>query len=238
MANSMDAVSARDFALEALAAAAVAALDLSRLAEEIVIWSSPPFGYVRLSDAFTTGSSIMPQKRNPDAAELVRAKAGRVLGAFVALSTVMKGLPLAYGKDMQEDKAPVFEAFDALELSLAAMTGMVADLVADEARMAAVAGAAFSTATDLADWLVRRLGVPFREAHHLTGRAVARAEALGLSDLAALPLAEFRAIEPRVTADVYKVLTPGASVASRASYGGTAPAQVRAQIKRWKGKLR
>src|SRR5579862_5228140 len=170
MANSMDAVAARDFALEALAAATIAALNLSRLAEEIVIWSSPPFGYVRLSDAFTTGSSIMPQKRNPDAAELVRAKAGRVLGAFMALSTVMKGLPLAYGKDMQEDKAPVFEAFDALELSLAAMTGMIADLTADEARMAAAAGAAFSTATDLADWLVRRLGVPFREAHHLTGR--------------------------------------------------------------------
>jgi len=238
MANSMDAVAARDFALEALAAAAIAALDLSRLAEEIVIWSSPPFAWVRLSDAFTTGSSIMPQKRNPDAAELVRAKAGRVLGAFVALGTVMKGLPLAYGKDMQEDKAPVFEAFDALELSLAAMTGMIADLTADEARMAAAAGAAFSTATDLADWLVRRLGVPFREAHHLTGRAVGGAAALGLAELAALPLEELKAIEPRITADVYEVLSPGASVASRASYGGTAPAQVRAQIKRWKGKLR
>ncbi len=238
MANSMDAVAARDFALEALAAAAITALDLSRLAEEIVIWSTPAFGYVRLSDAFTTGSSIMPQKRNPDAAELVRGKTGRVMGAFVGLATVMKGLPLAYGKDMQEDKAPLFEAFDALELSLAAMTGMIADLVADEGRMAAAAGAGFSTATDLADWLVRRLGLPFREAHHLTGRAVARAEALGLSDLAALPLAELKAIEPRVTADVYEVLTAGASVASRASYGGTAPAQVRAQIKRWKEKLR
>jgi argininosuccinate lyase len=238
MANSMDAVAARDFALEALAAATITALDLSRLAEEMVIWSTPAFGYVRLSDAFTTGSSIMPQKRNPDAAELVRGKAGRVMGAFVGLATVMKGLPLTYGKDMQEDKVPLFEAFDALELSLAAMSGMIADLVADEARMAAAAGAAFSTATDLADWLVRRLGVPFRDAHHLTGRAVARAEALGLTDLAALPLAELAAIEPRVTADVYEVLTAGASVASRASYGGTAPAQVRAQIKRWKEKLR
>jgi argininosuccinate lyase len=238
MANSMDAVSSRDFALEALAAAAITALDLSRLAEEIVIWSTPAFGYVRLSDAFTTGSSIMPQKRNPDAAELVRGKAGRVMGAFVALSTVMKGLPLAYGKDMQEDKAPVFEAFDALELSLAAMTGMIADLKADEARMAAAAGAAFSTATDLADWLVRRLGIPFRQAHHLTGRAVARAEALGLADLAALPLAELQAIEPGIAEDVYEVLTAGASAASRASYGGTAPAQVRAQVKRWKEKLR
>ncbi|HXQ45270.1 MAG TPA: argininosuccinate lyase [Caulobacteraceae bacterium] len=238
MANSMDAVAARDFALEALAAATITALDLSRLAEEIVVWSTPAFGYVRLSDAFTTGSSIMPQKRNPDAAELVRGKAGRVMGAFVGLATVMKGLPLTYGKDMQEDKAPLFEAFDALELSLAAMTGMIADLVADEGRMAAAAGAGFSTATDLADWLVRRLGLPFREAHHLTGRAVARAEALGLSDLAALPLAELKAIEPRVTADVYEVLTAGASVASRASYGGTAPSEVRAQIKRWKEKLR
>ncbi len=238
MANSMDAVAARDFALEALAAATITALDLSRLAEEIVIWSTPAFGYVRLSDAFTTGSSIMPQKRNPDAAELVRGKAGRVMGAFVGLATVMKGLPLTYGKDMQEDKVPLFEAFDALELSLAAMTGMIADLAADEGCMAAAAGAGFSTATDLADWLVRRLGLPFREAHHLTGRAVARAEALGLSDLAALPLAELKAIEPRVTADVCEVLTAGASVASRASYGGTAPSQVRAQIKRWKEKLR
>jgi len=238
MANSMDAVASRDFALEALAAAAIAALDLSRLAEEIVIWCSPPYGWVRLSDAFTTGSSIMPQKRNPDAAELVRAKAGRVLGAFTALAVVMKGLPLAYGKDMQEDKAPVFDAFDALELSIAAMTGMVADLSADEGRMAAAAGGAFSTATDLADWLVREHFIPFREAHHLAGRAVARAEALGLADLAALPLAELRKIEPRINGDVYKLLTPGASVASRASYGGTAPPEVKAQIRRWKGKLK
>jgi argininosuccinate lyase len=238
MANSMDAVSARDFALEALAAATITALDLSRLAEEIVIWTSPPYGWVRLSDAFTTGSSIMPQKRNPDAAELVRAKAARVLGAFASLAVVMKGLPLAYGKDMQEDKEPTFAAFDALELAVAAMTGMVADLEPDAARTAAAAGEGFSTATDLADWLVRELGVPFRQAHHLTGQAVKRAEALGLPDLGALPLDELRRIEPRISGDVYSVLTPGASVASRASYGGTAPSAVRAQIKRWKGKLR
>jgi argininosuccinate lyase len=237
MANSMDAVSSRDFALEALSAATISALNLSRLAEEIVIWCSPQFGYIRLSDAFTTGSSIMPQKRNPDAAELVRAKSGRVLGAFTGLAVVMKGLPLAYGKDMQEDKAPVFEAFDAFELALAAMTGMVADLTADEARMAAGAAAAFSTATDLADWLVRTLDMPFREAHHIAGRSVARAEALGLNDLAALPLVELRAIEPGIDASVYDVLTPGASAASRASYGGTAPTQVMAQIKRWTEKL-
>ena len=238
MANSMDAVSSRDFALEALAAATITAVDLSRLAEEIVIWASPPYGYVRLSDAFTTGSSIMPQKRNPDAAELVRAKAGRALGAFTALAMVMKGLPLAYGKDMQEDKEPVFAAFDALALCLAAMAGMIADLEADAARMAEVAGAGFSTATDLADWLVRVLGLPFREAHHLTGRAVKRAEALGLSSLSELPLHELQRIEPRISGDVYSVLAPGASVASRRSYGGTAPSAVRAQIKRWKGKLR
>jgi argininosuccinate lyase len=237
-ANSMDAVASRDFALEALSAASICAINLSRLAEEIVIWSTPRFGFIKLSDAFTTGSSIMPQKRNPDAAELVRAKSGRVLGSLTALSMVMKGLPLTYGKDMQEDKALVFEAFDALELSLAAMTGMAADLVADAEAMAAAAGGAFATATDLADWLVVELDLPFRQAHHITGAAVKRAEALGLSDLAALPLAELQAIEPRVTAGVYKVLSPRASVESRTSYGGTAPSQVRAQIERWKDQLR
>jgi len=235
-ANSLDGVSARDFALEALASASIAAGHLSRLAEEIVIWVTPQFGFVALSDAFTTGSSIMPQKRNPDAAELVRAKTGRVTGAFVALSTVMKGLPLAYSKDMQEDKALVFEAFDVLELALSAMAGMVRDLTPDRARMAAAAGAGFSTATDLADWLVRELNLPFREAHHVTGRAVKRAESLGV-DLAQLPLEELRALHPGVTEAVYKVLTPEASCASRTSYGGTAPEQVRAQIARWKDRL-
>jgi argininosuccinate lyase len=233
MANSLDAVSARDFALEALAAGSICAIHLSRLAEEIVVWMTPQFGFVRLSDAFTTGSSIMPQKRNPDAAELVRAKAGRLLGAFTQLSVVMKGLPLAYSKDMQEDKVPVFEAFDALEVSLAAMTGMVGDMEPNIERMAAAAGAGFSTATDLADWLVRELGVPFRDAHHVTGSAVKRAETLGC-DLSALPLSELQALEPRITAGVFDVLTPQASAASRMSYGGTSPAQVRAQIARWK----
>ncbi len=232
-ANSLDSVSSRDFALEALSAAAICATHLSRLAEEIVIWMTPGFGFITLSDAFTTGSSIMPQKRNPDAAELIRAKVGRILGSLVNLTVVMKGLPLAYGKDMQEDKPPTFEAFDALELSLAAMTGMIDDLTPNRVAMAAAAGAGFSTATDLADWLVRRLGLPFREAHHITGRAVSRAEALGV-DLADLPLADVQALEPRVSADVYQVLTPAASVASRMSHGGTAPAQVRAQITRWK----
>jgi argininosuccinate lyase len=237
MANSLDAVSARDFALEALAAASLAALNLSRLAEEIVLWTTPQFGFVALSDAFTTGSSIMPQKRNPDAAELTRAKTGRILGAFTALAMVMKGLPLAYAKDMQEDKVPVFEAFDALELGLAAMTGMVADLKVNEAAMAAAAGAAYATATDLADWLVRVPGLPFRQAHHVAGRAVKRAEALGV-ELADLPLAELQALEPGVTGDVYKVLTPEASAASRVSLGGTAPERVRAEIARWKEILR
>jgi len=232
-ANSLDSVSARDFALEALAAGAICAMHLSRLAEEIVIWMTPGFGFIALSDAFTTGSSIMPQKRNPDAAELIRAKVGRILGSLVNLTVVMKGLPLAYGKDMQEDKPPTFEAFDALELSLAAMTGMIDDLTPNREAMAAAAGAGFSTATDLADWLVRRLGLPFREAHHLTGRAVARAEALGC-DLAALPLADLQTLEPRISSDVYEVLSPAASAASRVSYGGTAPTQVRAQILRWK----
>ena len=235
-ANSLDSVSARDFALEALSAATICATHLSRLAEELVIWTSPAFGFVKLTDAFTTGSSIMPQKRNPDAAELIRAKVGRILGALTSLTVVMKGLPLAYGKDMQEDKAPTFEAFDDLELSVAAMTGMIDDLQPVRERMAAAAGDGFSTATDMADWLVRALGVPFREAHHLTGRAVARAEALncGLADLS---LAELQSIDSRFNADVYAVLSVAASAASRASYGGTAPSQVRAQIARWKEML-
>ena len=237
MRNSLDAVSARDFALEALAAGTICAIHLSRLAEEIVLWVTPQFGFIALTDAFTTGSSIMPQKMNPDAAELVRAKAGRLLGAFTQLAMVMKGLPLTYSKDMQEDKLPVFEAFDALALSLAAMAGMVEDLQPDAERMAAAAGAGFSTATDLADWLVRELDLPFRDAHHITGSAVRRAEALNC-DLAGLPLAELQALEPRVTAGVYAVLTPAASAASRTSIGGTSPEQVRAQIQHWKDTLR
>jgi len=235
-ANSLDSVSARDFALEALAAATICATHLSRLAEEIVLWMTPQFGFIQLSDAFTTGSSIMPQKKNPDAAELVRAKVGRILGSLTTLTLVMKGLPLAYSKDMQEDKVPTFEAFDALELSLLAMAGMVADLEPNAQRMAAAAGAGFSTATDLADWLVRELGMPFRDAHHVTGSAVKRCEALGC-DLPALPLDELQKLDPRITDGVYSVLTPAASAASRTSYGGTAPAQVRAQIARWKETL-
>ncbi len=235
-ANSLDSVSARDFALEALAAATICATHLSRFAEELVLWTTPQFGFVKLSDAFTTGSSIMPQKKNPDAAELVRAKVGRILGAFTTLAVVMKGLPLAYSKDMQEDKVPTFEAFDALELSLLAMTGMVADLEPVPEKMAAAAGAGFSTATDLADWLVRTLGMPFRDAHHVTGSAVKRAEQLGC-DLPDLPLKELQTLDPRVTQDVYSVLTPAASAASRTSYGGTAPTQVRAQVARWKEML-
>jgi argininosuccinate lyase len=232
-ANSLDSVSDRDFALESLAAATICAIHLSRLAEEIVIWMTPQFGFIKLSDAFTTGSSIMPQKKNPDAAELVRAKVGRLLGSFTQLAVVMKGLPLTYSKDMQEDKVPTFEAFDALELSLAAMAGMVADLTPVTERMAAAAGAGFSTATDLADWLVRELNLPFRDAHHITGSAVKRAEALGC-DLPGLPLAELQALEPRITAGVYEVLTPQASASSRRSYGGASPDEVRKQIQRWK----
>ena len=237
MGNSMDAVASRDFALEALSAASICAINLSRIAEEIVIWTTPQFGFIALSDAFTTGSSIMPQKRNPDAAELVRAKAGRIFGALTALTVVMKGLPMSYGKDMQEDKVPAFEAFEALNLAVAATTGMIEDLTPNAERMAAAAGAGFSTATDLADWLVRNLNLPFRDAHHLTGQAVKRAETLGV-DLPDLPLDQLQAIEPRITEDVYKVLTPEASVASRTSYGGTAPSQVRAQIQRWKDRLK
>jgi len=232
-ANSLDSVSSRDFALEALAAATIAATHLSRLAEEIVIWMTPQFGFITMTDAFTTGSSIMPQKRNPDAAELSRAKVGRILGSFTTLAVVMKGLPLAYSKDMQEDKVPTFEAFDALQLCLAAMTGMVQDLTPNTERMAAAAGSGYSTATDLADWLVRTLDLPFRQAHHVTGAAVKRAEALGVG-LDALSLAELQSLDPRITEGVYDVLSPAASVASRVSYGGTAPDQVRAQVARWK----
>jgi argininosuccinate lyase len=236
-ANSLDSVSDRDFALEYLSAASICATHLSRLSEEIVIWVTPQFGFAKLSDAFTTGSSIMPQKRNPDAAELVRAKVGRIFGALTSLTLVMKGLPLAYSKDMQEDKPPVFEAHDALDLSLAAMAGMVDDLQPNAERMAAAAGAGFSTATDLADWLVRELDLPFRQAHHVTGAAVKRAETLGV-DLAQLPLAELQNIEPRITAGVYDVLSPQASVASRVSYGGTAPSAVRSQVAHWEGLLK
>jgi argininosuccinate lyase len=228
-ANSLDAVSDRDFAVEFLADAALAGLHLSRLAEEIVIWCSGEFGFVGLTDAFTTGSSIMPQKRNPDAAELVRAKTGRLNGALIALLTVMKGLPLAYSKDMQEDKPPVFEAADALEISLAATTGMVRDLRPDRARLRAAAQRGYSTATDLADWLVRAAGLAFRDAHRITGAIVRRAEALGCG-LAELPLAEMRAIEPAISEAVFEVLDIDRSVASRNSFGGTAPDCVRAAI--------
>ena len=236
MRNSLDAVSDRDFALETLAAASICAGHLSRFAEEIVVWMTPMFGFASLPDDLTTGSSIMPQKRNPDAAELVRAKTGRVLGAFVALSTVMKGLPLAYSKDMQEDKPPVFEAMDALDLALTAMTAMVAALQPNTARMAETAGQGYSTATDLADWLVREAGLPFRQAHHVTGAAVKRAEGLGV-DLMQLPLAELQRLHPAITEAVYKVLSPEASCASRQSFGGTAPEQVRARIAEWKARL-
>ena len=236
MANSMDAVASRDFALEFLSAAAICAGHLSRLAEEIVIWSSAQFRFVALSDRFSTGSSIMPQKRNPDAAELVRAKAGRVTGALVTLLTVMKGLPMAYSKDMQEDKEPVFDAADTLALCLAAMEGMVRDMTPDRARLEEAAAAGFSTATDLADWLVREAGLPFRDAHHVTGRLVALAEGSGRG-LADLTLAEMRAVHPAIDEGLRDVLSVAASVASRASYGGTAPARVREQIAAWRKRL-
>jgi argininosuccinate lyase len=236
MANSLDAVSDRDFALEYLAAAAICATHLSRFAEELVIWTSAQFRFVRLSDRFSTGSSIMPQKRNPDAAELVRAKVGRVTGALVALLTVMKGLPLAYSKDMQEDKEQVFDAADALSLSLAAMTGMARDLAPRPDRLGEAAAAGFSTATDLADWLVRRLGLPFREAHHITGALVKVAEDKGI-DLADLSLEEMQETAPDILPEVYHFLGVDNSVASRASYGGTAPVQVLAQVRRWRQAL-
>ncbi|WP_150001541.1 argininosuccinate lyase [Iodidimonas gelatinilytica] len=229
-ANSLDAVSDRDFALEFMAALNLAAMHLSRLAEELVVWTSAGFGFVRLSDSFSTGSSIMPQKRNPDAAELVRAKLGRVNGAYQTLLMVMKGLPLAYSKDMQEDKEPVFDAVEAYTLSLAAMTGMVQDLRVDAAKMAAAAGAGYSTATDLADWLVRGANLPFRDAHHVTGRIVKLAEDRGAA-LEDLSLADMQAIDARITEDVFSVLSVEASAASRTSFGGTAPRQVRQAIK-------
>ena len=228
-ANSLDAVSDRDFALEFLGAAAIAGIHLSRFAEEIIIWCSDGFGFVVLSDAFTTGSSIMPQKRNPDAAELIRAKTGRLNGSLIALLTTMKALPLAYGKDMQEDKPPVFEAADALDLCIAATAGLVRDLRPDRERLRAAAERGFSMATDLADWLVRDAGLPFRRAHQVTGTIVKRAEARDCT-LAELPLGEMRAVEPAITAAVYEILNLDRSVASRKSYGGTAPECVRAAI--------
>jgi argininosuccinate lyase len=236
MANSLDAVSDRDFVLETLSAAAIAAVHLSRFAEEIVIWTSPLVGLVRLSDKFTTGSSIMPQKRNPDAAELVRAKTGRVIGALTGLLIVMKGLPLAYQKDMQEDKQGAMEAFGALSLAVRAMTGMVIDIVPDEPRMKAAAGKGYATATDLADWLVRTLKMPFREAHHTTGRIVAQASKEGVP-LHLLPLKEMQEIEPRITTEALRALSVEASVKSRTSYGGTAPKNVLAQAKAWRKRL-
>jgi argininosuccinate lyase len=236
MRNSLDAVGSRDFALEFLSACAICATHLSRFAEEIVVWTSPCFGFVRLSDAFTTGSSIMPQKRNPDAAELVRAKTGRIAGALVGLLAVMKGLALTYGKDMQEDKEGLFDAAETMALCLAATAGMVRDMTPDVARLRAAAGAGFSTATDLADWLVRELRLPFRDAHHATGRLVAMAEAKGC-DLAELPLEAMQSVEPRITMGVYDVLTVQASVASRRSFGGTAPENVRRMAREWQERL-
>jgi argininosuccinate lyase len=232
MANSLDAVSDRDFVLEALAGAAITAVHLSRFAEEIVIWCSPIVGFISLSDRFTTGSSIMPQKRNPDAAELVRAKSGRIVGALEALLIVLKGLPLAYQKDLQEDKEGVMDAFSALTLSIAAMAGMVRDMTADVARMRQAAGTGYSTATDLADWLVRTHNLPFREAHHVTARIVAKAASENVP-LDQMPLAAMQAMEKRITKDALAVLSVDASVRSRASYGGTAPKNVRREANRW-----
>ncbi|MGI9128220.1 MAG: argininosuccinate lyase [Roseomonas sp.] len=236
MRNSLDAVASRDFAAEFLFCSAMCSVHLSRLAEEIVIWTNPYFGFVKLSDAFTTGSSIMPQKRNPDAAELVRGKTGRVMGALMGMLTVMKGLALTYFKDMQEDKEGIFDAAENLTLTLAATAGMVRDMKPQTERLASAAGAGFSTATDLADWLVRSLKMPFRDAHHVTGTLVAKAEARGV-DLSGLTLAEMQAVEPRITQAVFDVLTVEASVRSRTSYGGTAPANVAAMAAEWKAKL-
>ena len=230
-ANSIDAVSDRDFVVEALAAAALIAMHLSRFAEELVLWSSAQFGFVTLSDRFSTGSSIMPQKRNPDAAELVRGKSGRIVGALVGLLTVMKGLALTYSKDMQEDKEPLFDAFDSLALCLAATTGMVRDMSVHADAMARAAGAGHATATDLADWLVQEAGLPFRDAHAITGRIVKRADEKGC-DLAALALADLQAIEPRITAEVLALLDPARAIARRTSEGGTAPAEVARQVAR------
>ena len=234
--NSLDSVSDRDFALEFLSVAAIAAAHLSRLAEEIVIWSTPQFGFVRLSDSFSTGSSIMPQKKNPDAAELIRAKTGRINGHLVALLTVMKGLPLSYSKDMPEDKEAVFDAAETLDLAIAAMTGMIADLAINEQAMKKAAGAGYSTATDLADWLVREAGLPFREAHHVTGRAVALADQRRIG-LDRLPLADLQALHPSITDGVFSVLSVQNSVKSRKSFGGTAPQEVRRQIRYWRKRL-
>jgi argininosuccinate lyase len=233
-ANSLDSVSDRDFALEFLAASSICAMHLSRFAEELVIWSSAQFRFVRLSDRWTTGSSIMPQKKNPDAAELLRAKLGRILGATVALFTVMKGLALTYSKDMQEDKEQVFDAADSLMLGLAAMTGMVSDMTANRDTLKAAAASGFSTATDLADWLVKTLNLPFREAHHVTGALVALAEGKGC-DLPDLSITEMTSVHPGITEDVYSVL--GVDTSVRISHGGTAPDQVRAQVARWKAAL-
>ncbi len=235
-ANSLDSVSDRDFALEFLAALSILAVHLSRFAEEIIIWCSAPYRLITLSDAYTTGSSIMPQKRNPDAAELTRAKTGRIFGSLMALLTVMKGLPMAYAKDMQEDKEPVFDAIAASLLCLAATSGMVEDMQADVARMAALAGSGFATATDLADWLVQRLHMPFRDAHHVTGRIVRLAEEKQL-ELAGLTLGDMQSIEPRITPEIFGVLTVQSSVASRTSYGGTAPANVAKAAALWVEKL-
>ena len=237
MRNSMDAISARDFALEYLAACVITATNLSRLAGELVQWSTPAFGFVKLSDAFTTGSSIMPQKRNPDAAELVRGKTGRVLGDFVALATVIKGLVLTYGTDMQEDKERVFDAADTVELCLAAMAAMIADLTAQPDKMRAAAEPGYPTATDLADWVVRVLKKPFREAHHIAGSIVKLAETKGVA-LDQVPLAKMQGIEPAITKDVLAVLSLESSVNSRMSLGGTAPARVKEQIAYWKGLLK
>jgi argininosuccinate lyase len=235
-ANSLDSVADRDFALEALSAAAIAATHLSRFAEEIVLWTTPQFGFVRLSDAFSTGSSIMPQKRNPDAAELVRGKTGRIVGALVGLLTVMKGLPLAYSKDMQEDKEGAFDALETLSLCLAAMTGMVKDLTPEPKRMKAAAGAGYATATDLADWFVRALDMPFREAHRATGRIVALAASRGVA-LEKLTLDDMKSVEPRIAEEAFGVLGVEQSVRSRTSYGGTAPANVRRQARAWLRRL-
>jgi argininosuccinate lyase len=234
--NSMDSVADRDFVLDILSAAAICAMHLSRLAEEIVIWSSSQFGFVKLSDKFTTGSSIMPQKRNADAAELVRAKPGRIIGALTALLVVMKGLPLTYSKDMQEDKEPAFDAIDNLSLAIAATAGMVRDMEPNAARMRESAKSGFSTATDLADWLVQNLGMPFRQAHHVTGSLVALAEKKKC-DLPELSLADMQSVEKRIGKDVFRVLTVEASVASRKSLGGTAPASVAREARRWLKKL-
>jgi argininosuccinate lyase len=235
-ANSLDAVSDRDFVLETLAAASICAMHLSRFAEEIVIWTTPAFGFIALSDKFTTGSSIMPQKRNPDAAELVRAKAGKIIGALVQLLVVMKGLPLAYAKDMQEDKDGTIRALSDFSVVIAATAGMTRDLVADEKRMSAMAGDGYSTATDLADWLVRELNIPFREAHHITGTIVGKAAAAN-KPLHRLSLGEMQAVEQRIDERVFSVLSVAKSVASRTSYGGTAPKNVRREAKRWLKKL-